>query len=113
MAVTDVRAGGGGHGSGFRDAVLDEGISLIISRAVDWYWFPLPEFEFELGGVVGDGDGDGTSIGDDYVGGTRCGLDGVVDPNYLEPRDWVEGESSQATAREIVQGRHCQRDRLS
>ena len=38
------------------------------------------------------------------TGGTRGGLEAVVEPDDLERRDWVEGESSQTASREIVQG---------
>ena len=109
-AVSDVRTGDAGHGSGFRDAGVDLG--PLGTEAVD-FCARLLTFEFELGGVVADGDGHGMGIGDDEGGGTRRGLNRIVDPDYSEPRDRIEGESSRATAREIVQGRHYQRARLS
>ena len=91
-AVFDIREGGGSQGLSFRDAVSDDGPSAFISAL--GLWASLLEFELALGGVVGDGDGDGMSIGDDYGGGTRRGINRVVEPDHLEPRHRLERESS-------------------
>jgi len=59
------------------------------------------DVEFTLGDVVGDGDGDRTGVG------TGDGLNDVVEPDDLERRDGVEGESSRAGGGEIVHGGNC------
>ena len=97
--ILDVLPSMYGQRSGFRDALIDEGFASR-NRAADR--------EFALGEAVGDGDGDGTGVGGVDRGGIGGGLNAVVDPDRLEPRDRVEGESSWAAGREIVQGRHYQ-----
>ena len=96
--VPDVYGRGVGHQFGFRDAALDEGFAFRFSTA---------DREFALIDV-GDRDGDGPGTNNVDRGGMGGGLNAVVDPDHLEPRDRVEGESSWAAGREIVQGRHYQ-----
>lgn len=56
----------------------------------------LLELDFALGDA-NDGNRDGTAVGDVDMGGTGCGFKVIVEPDYLEPRDRVESESSRAT----------------
>lgn len=73
---------------------------FVCIRAIDHG--ALLEIEFALGDF-GDGDCDGTGVFDVQTGGIGGSLDGVVDPDDLEARDRLEGESSRAGSGEIVQ----------
>ena len=63
--------------------------------------------EFALGDIASHGDGDGTGIGDVKMSGIGDGLNDVVQPDDLERRDRVEGESSRAGGGEIVHSGNC------
>ena len=58
----------------------------------------LLRVEFMLQNLIGDGDGDRMC---------SLGLNGVQ-PDNLEPHDWIEGESSCTCSQEIICGKYCE-----
>ena len=108
--LVDVLGSVFGHGQAFPSACYKERILVWIRALV---YRALLEAELALGDVVGDGNGDGIDGTGDGTAGSWDDFDGAVGLDESEPRDRVEGESSRATGREIIQGRHCQGVRLS
>ena len=90
-----------GDSQGFRvQRASKEGQSTVT-----WWTVCYPAFldvEFALGDALGDSDGDGMGVADIDSDGIRGGLIGVFEPNDLEARDRVEGESPRASGGEIV-----------
>ena len=74
----DVRSSPGGQEFGFRVAVCNGELFVIIfAVGID----ALLQVEFAVGDVIGDGDGDGTAAVDAGIGD---GFDGAVDLDDLE-----------------------------